>query len=428
VTSVTRPINATNLNNTQTTSYAYAGRKTTMTDPYGNTKTTVNDVNGWLRKTTDAIGSGYTITRAFDAAGSLTSVTDSTGNTLQNRTVAYGIMPFVTASTDADLGAWSFTIDSLGERTGWTDAKAQSFSMNYDALSRPVSRTEPDLFTEWNYGTAAPNFDRLTAECTSLAAPPTGSLCATTTGTGWLFNDTRGYDSYGRPQYRAIAQSGNPGNDTNPITGAVGVYLYTANYTPTSGPASGFLYSLTYPTSTSEAGSPLVLQYGYTNGFLSSVTDTSDTTSTCGTTCVLWTANVTNARGQVTTETLGNGVVTNRNYDGVTSWLTAATAGVGAGSTGLLNQSYLQDENGNVTQRQDNIQGLTESFDYDADNRLTCTVLSSKCTTATITYDGALRDQAISRLNQAWEPIAIQLRDKVGRTPLHRSQAPLMAL
>jgi RHS repeat-associated protein len=384
VVSVTRPVNANNLNTFQSTNYSYSGRTTTVTDFNGNTRTLVTDVNGWLRKATDALG--YAVTRAYDAAGSLTGITDSLGNTLLSGvTVVYGIKPFVTTANDIDRGAWTFKVDSLGERYQWTDAKGNSFSMSYDELSRPSSRTEVDLFTEWNYGTAAPNFGRLTSECTAAAS--TTNLC-TTSGSSWLYNESRNYDSIARLQYRSIAESGNPGNDTNPATGATGVYLYTSSYTPASGPANGLLYTLTYPKSTSGAGSPLTLQYGYTYGLLSSVTDTSDITGTCGTTCVLWTATAINARGQVTNETLGSGVQTSRSYDGVTSWLTAATAGVNGGA-GLLNQSYLQDKNGNVTQRQDGVHSLYENFYYDADNRLCAAVLNGTgtCTSSTIVYD-----------------------------------------
>ena len=376
--SVTRPISSTN-STTQSTNYAYAGRTTTITDPKGNTKTTVTDVNGWLRQTKDAIG--YKITRAFDSAGSLIGVTDSVGNTLlSNVSVVYGIKPFVTAATDADRGAWTYTIDSLGERTKWTDAKGQSFLMTYDALSRPLSRTEPDLFTEWNYGSTAPSIGQLTSECSQLAL--VSNLCNTGS---WLYNETRNYDSLGRPQYRSIAENGITGNDTNPVTGVGGVFLYTLTYSATT----GFPSTLTYPTSTSGTGSALTVQYGYTNAVLSSVTDSSDLTGTCGTTCVLWTANAINPRGQVTQETLGNDVVTNRSYDAVTSWLTVATAGVGGGAS-LLNQSYLQDENGNVTERQDGVHSLTENFYYDADNRLCDAVVggTGSCTSPTIVYDG----------------------------------------
>jgi YD repeat-containing protein len=291
---VTRPISSTNTN-LQSTTYGYSGRTRTVKDPYSHVTTMITDVNGRLRQTKDPIG--YNVTRAYDAAGSLTGVTDSVGNTLlKNVTYNYGIKPFLVAATDADRGAWTYEVDSLGERTSWKDAKGQSFSMSYDALSRPF---------------------------------------------------TLGYNS-----------------------------------------TTGLLNTLTYPISTS--GFALNIQYGYQYGLLQSVTDTTDTTSTCGTTCTLWTANAMNGFGQITQETLGNGVVLKRTYDPVTSWLTAATGGVGGGA-GMVNQSYLQDENGNVIQRQANNLGLTESYSYDADNRLTCVTLTdSGCSTPTFVYDAGV--------------------------------------
>jgi RHS repeat-associated protein len=366
LTSVTRPISSTNTN-PQTTSYTYAGRRRTASDPYGNKKTTLTDVNRQLRQTQDALG--YTVTRAYDSAGSLIGITDSVGNTLlKNVTYNYGIKPFLVAATDADRGAWTYMVDSLGERTGWTDAKGQTFSVSYDALSRPKSRTEPDLFTQWTWGStpASDNMGQLVAECTG-----TGTACNASTG----YSESRTYDSAGRLSTRAITEGGNPGNDPG------GVFLFTYGYNPTTGLPN----TLTYPISTS--GFALTLQYGSQYGLLQSVTDTSDTTSTCGSTCTLWTANAMNGFGEITQETLGNGVVTNRSYDAVTSWLSAATAGVGGGAA-LLNQSYLEDENGNVIQRQDNNKGLTESFAYDKDNRLTCIALSSSCSGSTFVYDG----------------------------------------
>ena len=363
---VQRPINSSN-STLQGKSYAYAGRKVTVSDPYGNTKTIVADVNGALRKTTDALG--YSITKAYDAAGSLSGITDSVGNALlKNVTYAYGIMPFALAATDADRGTWAFTYDSLGERTSGTDAKGQAFAMTYDSLSRPATRTEPDpFFTQWTYGSTPGqhNVGKLISVCTN-----TGSSC----GASPAYQESWAYETLGRPLTRTIIQSGNPGNDS-------GAFMFTYGYSTTT----GLLNTLTYPTSTS--GFALTLQYNYQFRKLQSVTDVSDTLSTCGTTCTLWTANASNGFGQVTQETLGNGVVTNRNYDAVTSWLNAVTAGVGGGAA-ILNQSYLQDENGNVVQRQNNNLGLTESFGYDADSRITCAALGSSCTAKNFIYDG----------------------------------------
>ena len=240
--------------------------------------------------------------------------------------------------------------------------------MTYDALSRPLTRTEPDQFSQWTWGStpASYNVGQLVAECSG-----SGSSC----GASPAYSESRTFDSTGRLSTRAISEFGNAGNDPG------GVFLFTTGYSATT----GLLNTLTYPISTS--GFALNLQYGYGYGLLSSVTDTSDTTGTCGSTCTLWTANAMNAFGQITQETLGNGVVMNRTYDAVTSWLSVATGGVGGGAA-LLNQSYLEDEDGNIIQRQqNNAPVVTESFAYDADNRLTCTALSSTCTTPTLAYD-----------------------------------------
>lgn len=96
-----------------TTTYAYAGDNATTTDANGNSHTLVRDPNGWLRSTEDA--TGYTITLGYDAAGGHTGTTDSLNNTLWTGTVQYGIAPFTTAMTDADLGAWHYTYDALGK-------------------------------------------------------------------------------------------------------------------------------------------------------------------------------------------------------------------------------------------------------------------------------------------------------------------------
>jgi hypothetical protein len=107
----------------------------------------------------------------------------------------------------------------------------------------------------------------------------------------------------------------------------------------------------------------LKLQYGYQNGQLQQIQDFNAPST------VFWRANATNARGQVTQETLGNGVVTNRSLDAITGWPSAVTSGVSGGAA-LQNDSYLFDYVGNVTQRQNNNAGLTEDFYYDDDYRL----------------------------------------------------------
>jgi RHS repeat-associated protein len=355
-----RPISSTN-SNLQTTSYAYAGRMTTITDALSNTRTLIHDVNGWLRRTTDAYG--YTVTTAFDAYGSKTAVTDSSSNTLWTGTYNYGLGPYLASASDMDMGTWTFTRDALGEKMAWTDAKGQSFSETYDALSRPLTRNEPDYFTQWTWGSSAASYNigKLQSVCTGTGSSPTSC----TGNPGYAESET--YDSVGRQSQRTIT-----------LPGANGTFTYTWAYNATT----GLLNTLTYPASYPSTYS-LQLQYAYSEGYLQSVTDVSDTPNV-----TVWTNNAMNPAGQITEETLGNGIVTNRSYDAVTAWLGTDESGVGGGS-GAKNLAFLYDEMGDVTQRQDNNLGLTENAYYDNDYRLTSTTLGGTQNLA-VTYDDTM--------------------------------------
>ena len=340
VTEVQRPISQSD-STLESTSYAYAGDVTTITDPNGHTRTLTKDATGWLSQTTDALG--YSVNLGYDAAGSKTSVTDSLGHNLWTGTYAYGIAPFLTGESDMDRGAWGYTVDALGERTAWTDAKSQHFSETYDALSRPLTRTEPDLFTQWTWGSSAAshNIGQLASLCSG-----TGSTCSSS-----YYAESESYDSLGRPYQRAVAIPGE------------GSYTYTWQYSATT----GLLNTLTYPVGGS--GQSLELQYGYAYGVLTSITDVSDSPNV-----TVWQADAENPAEQITQETLGNGLQTNRAYDAVTGWLSSVQSGPGGGAT-IQNLSFLYDEVGNVTQRQDGIYGLSENIYYDNDNRLSYSTL-----------------------------------------------------
>lgn len=369
LTKTQRPISASNPT-VQSTGYTYAGRKTTITDPYSNSKTLISDVNGWMRQTKDAYG--YAVTLAYDAAGGRIKTTDSAGNTLWSGQLAYGIAPFLTGSTDIDLGTWSYTVDALGEVTGWQDAKGQSFSATFDALSRALTRTEPDLFTQWTWGATPSSHDvgKLQSVCTGQGASPTN--CTSNPG----YAEAESYDSVGRLSGRTI---------TIPTVGS-STYSWAYNST------TGLLDTLTYPVSTSSFA--LELKYGYSNGILQSVTDIADSPNQ-----TLWQANSDNAAGQIVQETLGNGVVTNYTYDAVTYWLSSITAGVNGGA-GAQNQSFLYDEMGNVTQRQENNLGLTENVYYDNDYRFSYSSLNGT-QNLSVTYDSTGMGNIASRSDVA---------------------------
>jgi YD repeat-containing protein len=345
ITQSQRPISATN-STLQSTNYGYAGRTTTVTDALSHTTKKIAQVTGNMGRSQDA--NGYYLNFTYDAFGSLLSVTDSASpsNTLHTAQYAYGLKAFLTSSTDMDMGAWSYTVDALGEVTAYTDAKSQNFSVTYDALSRTLIRTEPDLTTTWTWGNTAASYN-------------IGKLQSVTgVSTIGTYSEAYTYDSKARPSVKTISIPGDM------------AYSYTRTYNATT----GLLDTLQYPLSTSSY--QLKLQYAYANGILQSISDFNAPAT------VFWTAN---PRGQLTEETLGNGVVENRSYDAVTAWLGGIQAGIGGGSA-LQNNGFLFDYVGDVTQRQDNNLGLTENFYYDADNRLSYSTLGGT-TNLRVTYD-----------------------------------------
>jgi len=241
-----------------------------------------------------------------------------------------------------DLGTRSYTYDALGEMTNGSDGKSQSFSGTFDALSRPLTRTEPEGTTTWTWGNTPANHDIGQLQQVSQSG----------------YAESYAYDSQGRLSNRQIVSDA--------------TYAYDYSYSTTTGLPD----TVTYPTST--ASYRLKLQYLYQNGILQKVKDFNAST-------IFWQANTTNPSGQVTQETLGNGVVTNKSFDAVTGWVSSIQSGLTTGSA-LQNESYLFDLVGNVTQRQNSNAGLTENFYYDNLYRLDHSILGAT-TNLSLSYD-----------------------------------------
>lgn len=233
--------------------------------------------------------------------------------------------------------------NALGEMTSYTDANSKTITQTFDALGRPLTRVMPEgggsITSTWTWGTSAGAHEigRLKSQQIS------GTGIAT-------YSETYSFDSLGRPSQTQYAENGN---------------TYTVNQTYST--LTGFVDTLTYPTSTSSYR--LKLQYDYQNGALWKVKDYNAPST------VFWQANAANARGQVTEQVLGNGLKTVRSFDQVTGWIDYIQTGPGGG-TSVQNLSYLWDKVGNLAQRQDNNQGLTENAYYDNLYRLDYTTLN----------------------------------------------------
>ncbi|HEU4878155.1 MAG TPA: RHS repeat-associated core domain-containing protein, partial [Gemmatimonadaceae bacterium] len=193
---------------------------------------------------------------------------------------------------------------------------------------RMTSRGDPEGTSTFTFGTSA-------------TAHNIGRL-AGMSGPGYSEGYT--YDSIGRLQQRSITSD------------ATYFFDYTYNN-------EGGLDTLTYPVSTSSYR--LKLQYEYGSGQLLRVKDF----AAPGT--VFWRVNSADAWGHVIDETLGNGVQTFRGFDLATGVLDSIQSSGPAGS--IQDLDYAWDAVGNLTQRHDARQNLTENFFYDNLHRLTST-------------------------------------------------------
>jgi len=347
VTSVSRPISASNSTPQTTTNY-YEGLKTRTVDPQGKQSWTISNANGQVVRAADH--SQYHQQFDFDAFGNTVRVRDYYNTVMQTGT--YNIRGMRTASTDVDMGSWSYTFNALGELTSQTDAKNQVTSMQYDALGREVLRTEPNAggtittaFT-WGNSAAAKDIGRLTR--------------ADRYGTGiTAYWETYGFDSLGRP---SVTYVNTPGE------------THAINLTYNS--STGLMDSIMYPASTSGYRHQVVYEYQY--GQLRKVRD-------IGNTVTYWLANNVDARGNITDESLGNGLRTTRGFDAVTGLPTFIRTGPGGG-TATQNLNYGFDLVGNLTSRNDANQGLTESLTYDNLYRLTQSTVTG-APTLTMTYN-----------------------------------------
>lgn len=315
----------------------YNGLEVTQTDAKGRVSSKGFDVVGQLIRSTDANGAATTY--EYNSFGDLIGTTDPLGNTLTN---VYDVRGRKISTSDPDMGHWTYEYDALDELKKQTDAKSQITTIDYDLLGRVIRRTEPGDVTEWYYD-----------------GQWKGALDATVKAD----DRTNSYDSSYYHQYdefgRVIATGYSINNQSYGI-------LRTYD-------AQSRLDELTYPLG-------LVAKYHYnTTGYLVEVTNKASGQS-------YWRLDATDAFGNLSAVTLGNGQSTVRNYDQARGTIDAILTG---GSLGTETQSlsYERDRVGNLTARVDaNQNGLEERFYYDNLNRLDYSTLNG-VTNLDVDYD-----------------------------------------
>lgn len=242
----------------------------------------------------------------------------------------YDLLGRRTKLTDPSSGVTTTTYNAFGEVLTETDAENRTTTYTYDKLGRVKTAVSPDgtLTNVWDTKpqgvgklARATSPDGTVTDYTYTDVSQADTVKTTIDGTGYEIDYD--YDNLGRPsqvKYPVI-----PGASTR---------LTVAN---------------TYNAS----------------GYLSQVRNA----ASGGT--VYWTANTRALDGQLTRETYGNGVVTDRAYDPQTGLLGSVKA-TGPGTVGVLsNIVYSYDDNRNVDERRDGVHKRLEEFGYDSLNRLT---------------------------------------------------------
>lgn len=313
------------------TTWQYAGRLQTETNPRGHDTVRQFDLRGSLVAVTDPPDpnnngqQGGTTTYSVDPAGQVLSITDSGAGAVTSW--VYNVNGHVTSISVPGAGTRTFGINSFGEMESQLDAKGQTTTYTYDKLSRPKARVEPGQTTNWTWGSSATDHN-------------IGRLYSVS-GSG--YSEQYGYDAIGRLSVRTIS--------------ADGTHQYNYEYDQ----GTGLIGSITYPASTSNYR--LKVQNLYNFGIRYQVRDGNSPAT------VFWELNDVDSSGRATQEVLGGGTAeVTSGYSPITGLLEYRMANVG-GQT-RQDVSFHWDSAGNLASRVENLQGITETFEYDVMNRM----------------------------------------------------------
>jgi RHS repeat-associated protein len=317
------------------TGLAYEGRNLEVTDPENFTTTRRSNVLGHLRAIVDP-SPGGTSGYAYHPFGELASITDANLNVTS---WGYNDRGFVTSTSDADSGNWTYEVNAFGETTKARDAKTTSPNWTtqfaFDKLSRPVQRIEAEGNTDFVWGKLSDN---------SASNKYIGRLKSVTSPGN--YSETYTFDQYSRLTRLRTAIEG-----TN--------YDFDQNYwASTSLPKV-----LTYPASTGSTRFQAI--NNYQNNLLSSVADNVGST-------VFWIGTSTDAWGHYQDENFGDGVATFTDFDQAIGLMATREGGVGGGTGQISSVVDWEDLRGNFTERQDLklVPTVTEAFVNDSISRL----------------------------------------------------------
>ncbi len=299
---------------------AYDHHEVTATDPRGKIKRTYTDSHHRVSQVEEVNGATSYFTNYFyDAADSLIKVTNAAGHNTHNvydflgRKVAMcdpnmGTLSSLTICTTATPGAWVYTYNIAGDMLTQKDAKIQTLTFTYDLLGRPLTKQQGTTsLVTWTYDDVAVLYSK--GRVTQIVDQAMTTKFV--------------YDQLGRTTQTQRLQ--------------LGVWKTMAQ----SYDALSRITSETFPDSE-------VVTYGYNSaGWLNSVPGYVNDIQY-------------NSRGQKTSLTYGNGLVTTWTHNATNFRVTNRTT-----SSNQQNLTYAYDPNGNVTAITDSLFTGSRSFTYD---------------------------------------------------------------
>ena len=362
------------------TAFAHKGFGTTTANALGQKAKEERNALGETAATEDHLGGRVEFER--DAQGNVTGTTrrrpssDASPAPASVATSAtFDLLGRMTVRNDPDLGRTQYRHNSLGELRCRQDVVGNLTVNAYDGLGRMASRRDHKA--------------QAGAACKTLSAQP-GALEG---NASWTYDVGTGL---GQPSVEADSASGykrtliydalgRPSTtETVPGTGA-DTHHGKATYDAYGRPFQAFDASRTEAKFDHNG-----VRYAHNaHGRLERLQDAAGTWDGQGRftpNAVYRTVMAMDARGNVTAETLGNGVKRTRAFDGRTGRLLGIKAD---GNAGLQDLSYAWDALGNLKSRARTVGAstLTEAFGYDGLNRLTTRQAGSGAVQSTA-YDG----------------------------------------
>jgi len=258
----------------------------------------------------------------YDARDLLIGVTDASGNVT---TIGFDSLGRKVSMSDPDMGAWSYTYDPNGTLHTQTDAKGQTITFAYDAIERLTTKTYST-----GYPTAYYRYDE--ADVTNGRGHRTTTMNTNTSA-------RYAYDERGRQLSMISTVAGLSESRTFEWTYDSANRVETMKYPALPGNAAREQVSYTYDAAWRQIGLGGLATYAQNATYT--------------------------ALDQPLTTPLGNNTTQTWGYDPVMQRLQSSTVGNGA-----MNRSYTYDNVGNVQTITDNLVAQTQTFTYDARNRL----------------------------------------------------------